>query len=120
MARRQPLEATAIVLLGLGGLIFPPIWILGCGLAMLSRIWDFRDRWVGLAGPVILVIVGTAVVVALGGQRTSIGSYAREAWMWANYLSRAGAVLGAAYLAWRVRHGRRAPAVPPWNRPHRI
>ena len=49
-ARRRPLEATAIVLMGLGGLIFPPVWLLGAALTLFSKHWDFRDRWVGLAG----------------------------------------------------------------------
>jgi hypothetical protein len=40
--------------------------------------------------------------------------------MTADYLTRAGAVLGAGYLTWRLQRGRREPPVPPWNRPHRI
>jgi len=108
------------VLMGFGGLIYPPVWLLGAAVALLSKRWDFRDRWVGLAGPVFLVIAGTGILVALGGNHSSIGPYVHEAWTSAVWLSRAGAVLGAAYLTWRVQRGRREPPVPPWNRPHRI
>jgi hypothetical protein len=119
-ARRRPLEATAIVLMGLGGLIFPPVWLLGAALTLFSKHWDFRDRWVGLAGPVVLVIAGTGISLAHGGSHDSIGPYLHEAWMSVVYLSRLGAVLGAAYLTWRLRRGRREPPVPPWNRTYRF
>ena len=119
-ARRRPLEATAIVLMGLGGLIFPPVWLLGAALTLFSKHWDFRDRWVGLAGPVVLVIAGTGISLVHGGSHDSIGPYLHEAWMSAVYLSRLGAVLGAAYLTWRLRRGRREPPVPPWNRTYRF
>jgi len=116
-ARRQPLEATALVLLGIGGLIFPPIWLVGALVALLSKSWDFRDKWAGLAGPVALVIVSTWILTALGGEQSSFGGYLREAWLSAGHLSRVAAVLGAAYLAWRLQHGRPQRAVPPWTRP---
>lgn len=119
LARQRPLETAAIVLLGLGGLIYPPVWLLGAVVALLSSRWDFRDKWAGLAGPPLLVIVGAGAIIALGGKHASIGAYAHEAWVFADYLSRAVAVLGAAYLAWRVKRGRE-PVKPPWNRPHRI
>lgn len=118
-ARRHPLEACALVLLGLGGLVFPPIWLFGVLVALPSRMWDFRDKWIGLAGPVVLVILGAWLAVMLGGEQGSVGAYAHEAWMFAAYLSRAAAVLGAAYLAWRLEQGPRRPAVPPWSRHHR-
>jgi hypothetical protein len=113
--RTWPLESSAILLLGLGGLIYPPVWLAGAITALLSRRWDRRDKWIGLAVPVLLVIVGSVLVVAVGGHQSSIAGYAREAWMSAAYLSRAAAVLGAAFLAWRVRQGPRRPALPPWH-----
>jgi hypothetical protein len=119
-ARQHPVETTAIVLLGLGGLIYPPVWLLGAAVAVASTHWDFRDKWVGLAGPPLLVIVGTGIGVALGGKHHSAGAYAHEAWVLADHLSRLLAVIGAAFLARRVQRGRRGPAPPPWNRPHRI
>jgi hypothetical protein len=120
LARRCPLEAGAIVLMGLGGLIYPPVWLLGAAVALLSKQWDFRDRWIGLAGPVLLVIAGTGFLVGLGGSHSSISPYLHEAWTSAVWLSRAGAVFGAGYLTWRVQRGPRQPPVPPWNRPHRF
>ncbi|MGO9500318.1 MAG: hypothetical protein ACLPUO_01735 [Streptosporangiaceae bacterium] len=118
LARQYPLEACALVLLGLGGLIFPPVWLFGVLVALLSKAWDFRDKWIGLAGPVILVIVGAWLAVTVGGKHGSIGAYAYEAWVVAGYLSRVAALLGAVYLGWRLHRGPREPAVPPWNRHH--
>ena len=120
LAGSHPLEACAIVLLGLGGLVYPPVWLVGALIALPSRDWDFRDKWVGLGGPVLLMIVGTGLLVVHAGHRDSVHLYVREAWMIADYLIRAGAVLGAAYLTWRTQRGPREPPVPPWNRPHRI
>ncbi len=120
LARQRPLETAAIVLLGLGGLIFPPVWLFGALVALVSPHWDFRDKWAGLAGPPLLVILGAGAAVALGGKHASIGGYAHEAWVSADYLSRVLAVIAAAYLTWRVKRGPRPPATPPWNRPHRI
>ena len=51
LARRYPLESIAVVLLGVGGLIFPfPFWLLGGLLAIWSRVWQHprqmdRARW---------------------------------------------------------------------------
>jgi len=119
-ARRQPLEATAVVVLGLGGLIYPPVWLVGAGLTMLSRVWDIRDKWVGLALPVFLVIAGMAADVSLSGTQHSAGGYLHEAWIFGSHLSRVLAVLGAIYLAWRAERGRRPPPVPPWNKTRRF
>jgi hypothetical protein len=120
LARRRPLEAGALVLLGVGGLVYPPVWLLGAFVGLLSKEWDFRDKWIGLGGPVLLTVVGTGLLVAVGGHRASVHIFLHAAWVLANYLSRAGAVLGAAYLTWRAQRGRREPPVPPWNRPHRF
>ena len=117
LARRNPLEATAVVLLGLGGLISPLIWLVGVVVALPSRRWDIRDKWLGLAAPAIVTIVGGAGL-AVGVRHLTAGAYLHEALMIGGYLIRAGAVLGAAYLAWRVRRGQRAGA-PPWRRPYR-
>ena len=116
-ARRRPLEAAAVVLLGLGGLIYPPVWLMGAAVALVSKVWDFRDKWVGLAVPVFLVIVGMVADVALGGTRSGLSGYAKEAWIFGSHFSRLVAVLGAVYLAWRAERGRRSPPVAPWNKP---
>ena len=49
-SRRQPLEAVAIVVMVLGVLIFPPLWLIGVFIALLSRFWDMRDKMISLAG----------------------------------------------------------------------
>jgi hypothetical protein len=119
-ARRNPVGAAAVTLLGIGGAAYPPIWLLGAIFTLAARVWDYRDKWIGLAGPVLLLVVGTAVGVALGGQYTTFGPYAHESWVYADILSRVGAVAGTGYLVWRLTHARRVPTVPPWNRPHKV
>jgi len=117
-ARSRPLEATAVVLLGLGGGIYPPVWLVGAIVALASRAWNYRDKWLGLAGPLLLTVIGTAVGVAAGGR--SIGHDMHEGWMFAVVISRIAAVLSAIYLGWRTAHARRAPPVPPWSKPHKV
>jgi hypothetical protein len=118
--RRHTMEAVAVLLLGVGGAIYPPIWLLGAALAMPSKKWDVRDKFFGLTLPVVLVIVGTVLTLVLGGDHHSIGSYAFEAWLGAERLSRVLSVAGAGYLLWGLRRGRRKPRQPPWNVPHRL
>jgi hypothetical protein len=117
--RRSPLDASALVLLGLGGVIYPPIWLLGAATALASRTWDTRDKWIGLALPVLLTLIGTAVGVADGGH-VSGSQGVHEGWVYAVAASRVAAALSACYLGWRTVHRRRPPPVPPWNRPHKI
>jgi hypothetical protein len=118
-ARRHKLEAVAVALLGLGGAIFPPVWLLGALVALASRLWDYRDKWVGLALPVLLTLIGAAAGFAVGG-RVSFGHGMHEGWAFAVDISRAMAVLCAFYLGWRASAGRRPPTVPPWDKPHRV
>jgi hypothetical protein len=117
-SRRHKLETVAIALLGLGGAIFPPVWLLGAAVALASGIWDYRDKWVGLALPILVTVVGTAAGISVGGQ-VSFGHSMHDAWMFAVDVSRATAVLSACYLGWRATRGPRRP-VPPWDRPHRV
>jgi len=119
-SRRNPLEATALVLLGLGGAVYPPVWLIGACLAVASRVWDYRDKWVGIAGPVLLLLAGTGAGVALGTSYRHLGDYLHEAWIYLNVLSRIAAVAGTSFLLWRLTHERRVPEVPPWNRPRRM
>ena len=116
-ARSNPLEAVALVLLGPGGAAFPPIWLAGAAVAAASRVWDLRDKWISLAGLPPLVIVGTALAIALGGRHGSFSGYAHATLMWAILLSRAGALLDACYLGWRLRQGPRPPASAPFRHP---
>jgi hypothetical protein len=117
--RRQPVESVAATLLGIGGAAFPPVWLLGAVVALGSRIWDGRDKWTGLALPVLATILGTVAGVCLTGG-ASLGHDVHNGWVFADVLSRIAALLGAAYLARRAAHGRRPPAVPPWARPHKV
>jgi hypothetical protein len=117
LARRHPLECAAIILLGLGGLIYPPVWLLGAVLALPSRLWDTRDKLIGLAAPAMLAIIGGAgLATAVSSNHTSGTAYLHTALVIGGFLIRAGAVLGAAYLGWRVRRGQRQPAPPSWHR----
>lgn len=119
-ARANPVEVLAVVLLGLGGAVYPPVWLLGAIFALVAnKVWDYRDRWVGLAGPVLLLVVGTVAGVSLSGaSHSSMASFVHEAWVYADVLSRVAAVIGATYLAVRLRRGKREPPVPPWHKPH--
>jgi hypothetical protein len=118
-SRRHKLEAAAITLLGLGGVIFPPVWLAGAAVALASRLWDYRDKWLATALPILLTVIGTAVGLAVGS-RVSFGRGMHEAWVFGVAFSRATSVLSACYLGWRAARGRRPPAVPPWDKPHRV
>jgi hypothetical protein len=118
--REHRVEAIAAFLMGLGGAVFPPVWVLGATATFISKIWDFRDRWIGLAGPMVLLVVGICAGVSLGGKHPSLGSYIHEGWVYAEWLSRICALLGTYYLVWRVSHPWPEPEIPPWNRPHRV
>ena len=118
-ALRAPLETIAVLVLGIGGAIYPPIWLIGALITVISRNWDLRDKWSGLAIPFVIIIFGATLAVVLGGQHTSLGSYAFEAWLAASRLSRIAAVLSAVYLLWRLYKGPRKPRQPPWTMPRR-
>jgi hypothetical protein len=118
LARQHPLECVVVILLGLGGLIYPPVWLLGALAALPSRLWDVKDKLTGLAIPAVVAIVGGAGL-AMGSSHASGGAYFHEALIIGGYLIRAGSVLGGGYLAWRVQRGQRRPAEPPWRRQYR-
>jgi hypothetical protein len=115
-AWQQPLEATAIILLGLGGVIFPPVFVLGALVALGSRLWHYRDKWVGLVLPLVLTIIAIAAGVAVGGRSHGL----HDGWVTLNIVSRVASLLGAGYLAWRTGSGRRPPPAPPWHKPRRV
>ncbi len=117
LARHNPLEAVAVVVLIVGVLIFPPLWLIGVFIALLSRLWNPLDKLIGLAGPVLLSIIGTGVGLIMGETRHSPGDYFKEGLALSTDLLRTGAILGAIYLAWRVTKGRRQESTPPWMRP---
>jgi hypothetical protein len=117
---RHKAETIAVILLGLGGALYPPVWVLGVFVALACRQWDMRDKWIALGAPVLLLVFGTVAIVVLGGARASLGAYAVEAWRGADLLSRALALASGAYLFARLHRGRREPKQPPWNVPHRL
>lgn len=118
--RSHTLEALAIVLLGVGGVVYPPIWLVGMGLAISSKVWDKRDKIIALVLPVLLSILGAVLALVFGGQHPTIQAYAFEAWLGAERVSRLLALAGAIYLAWRLHRGRREQKLPAWNVPHRL
>jgi len=120
LGRRNRLEVLALLVLGVGGAVYPIFWLLGAGMVISSKKWDLSDKIAGIFGSILLVIIGTVLVLVFGGQQHSLGSYAYEAWLAAGRLSRGVAVAGAGYLLWRLHRGRRQPKLPPWNLPHRV
>jgi hypothetical protein len=119
-AGRNKVEATAVVLLGVGGAIFPPVWLVGAVVTMASRLWDLRDKWLGLGVPVLLTVIGIAVGIAAVGSGGTIGMHIHLGWVFADVISRLTALLGAGYLTWRSTRGRRPPAPPPWSKPRKL
>ena len=119
LAGRHPLETAAVVLLGFGGVIspiLPPAWLLGSLLAVPSRVWDRRDKWVAVVGPAAVAAVLTAIIGAIVGGHGNVPEiYGHTFRADLGYVFRAGCVVCAAYLAWRVHKGRRVK-VPPWRR----
>jgi hypothetical protein len=125
--RRHPLEAISVALMVVAGLAYPfpvwwagfLVWLAGAACTTFSRLWDLWDKWVAIAGPVVVVVVGTVLVLALGGMRPNVAGYVHEVAAGGLYLIKISSLLGAGYLAWRVLRGRRSPAVPPWARDRR-
>jgi hypothetical protein len=126
--RRHRLESTCVVLMAICGLVYPEpiwvfgflIWLIGAATAVTSKLWTLPDKWIGLVGPIALVVIGTAAALSFGGTRSTGRAYVHEALADSMVLIKIGSLVAAAYLAWRVVQGHRAPAVPPWNRRHRI
>jgi len=121
LARENLLEAVAILLLGLGGLILPfPFWPIGAVVALFSRLWDIRDKALAITGP-LLVTLAVSVIVALfvgGGGKNVVEIYFHAVHLGFGVLIRVGSVITAAYLAWRVSQGPRFK-VPPWRHQRR-
>jgi hypothetical protein len=117
LARENLLEAVAILLLGLGGLILPfPFWPIGAIVALFSRLWDIKDKALAITGP-LLVTLALSVIAApfVGGSGNVIVVYFHAVHVSFGLLVRVGSVITAAYLAWRVSKGPRVK-VPPWSR----
>jgi hypothetical protein len=119
LARSHPLETIAVLLLGVGGLILPPLWLAGGLVAVASRVWDARDKWLALLGPPLFVLAGLLLAGLGGGHHGFFGGLRHAFDAYRDYLIRGGAVLTAGYLAWRIRRGPRMRSLPPWQRPRR-
>jgi hypothetical protein len=117
LARKHRLEAVSIVLLGVGGLILPfPFWLIGGLIALKSRRWDARDKWMALAGP-LLVTFAILLIRAGTSQGNFFSAFYHAAVHDFGLSIRAGCALCAAYLIWRLRRGPRLRTLPPWQRP---
>jgi hypothetical protein len=117
-ARRYPLESTAVIVLGLGGLILPfPLWLVGAAIAVRSRIWDPFEKWAAFLGPLLFALVGSIITaLVIHAQGNVIMIYAHAVRVDFGDLLRAGSVLCAVFLAVRARRGPR-DGVPPWRHP---
>ena len=117
LARDNLLETIAILLLGLGGLILPYVfWPVGAIVALFSRLWDGKDKSLAIAGPLLVTLAGSVLgALIVGGSGNVVLVYTHALRVDFNILIRVGAVLTAAYLAWRVAQGPRVK-VPPWQR----
>jgi hypothetical protein len=117
LARKHPLEAVAVVLLGLGGLILPfPFWLIGGLVALRSRVWDARDKWIALGGPPLVTFM-VLLIRAVTSQGNFFSAFYHAAKNDVGLSIRVGCVLCAGYLIWRLRRGPRLRTLPPWQRP---
>jgi hypothetical protein len=125
--RQHRMEAVCVVMMIIAGLIYPAplwlagflIWLVAAAVTTMSTVWSLPDKWIGIVGPVALVIIGIATLVSLGGTLVTFHDYVHEALADSVWLIKIGALLGGAFLAWRLQRGRRPQAVPPWLRRNR-
>jgi hypothetical protein len=117
LARGHLRESVAVVLIGLGGALLPfPFWLAGAVVALFSRLWDGRDKVLAIAGPILVVLLGSIVsALLMGGHNNVVAIYIHALHVATGLWIRIGCVLTAIYLGWRVSQGRRVK-VPPWRR----
>jgi hypothetical protein len=116
VARKHPLECLAVVLIGLGGLIDPwPLWLIGALAVIAAPLWDVRDKLAAVAIPLAVALVGAVALAGFSAHPPGLSGYAHAVRVDGWNLLRAGAVLGAVYLARRVQRGRRPRREPPWR-----
>jgi hypothetical protein len=110
--RKQPLEAATLLLLGVGGLLYPfPLSLIAGIVSVKSRRWDRRDKWVIFAGP-LLFTAAALFVMGVTGQGNFFTAFGHATHHF-GLLLRVGCLLCAGYLVWRLRRG---PRLPPWQR----
>ena len=72
LARKHPLETVCVLLIGVGGLIFPfPMWLVGGLVALRSRRLDGRDKRLALLGPPLFAVVCLLILGLPGTAATS-------------------------------------------------
>lgn len=105
-----------VLIMGVGGALYPPIWLVGGGMTIGARNWERREKLIAVVVPILLAVIGACYAVVIGGQRVSLGSYAWEMWLAGERLSRLGAVISALFLSWRLaRPQRGSPSRNPWR-----
>jgi hypothetical protein len=110
--RKQPLEAATLLLLGVGGLLYPfPLWLVAGIVSVKSQRWDRRDKWVVFAGP-LLFTAAALFVMGVTGQGNFFTAFGHATHHF-GLLLRVGCLLCTGYLVWRLRRG---PRLPPWQR----
>ncbi len=109
--RKFPREMLALVLLGLGGLLFPfPLWFAGAAIGLTSRVWSRSDKLTGLGGPLVITVVTVGIIGALNknpGIAVDMHAYVAAAHADALLTLRITAALGAGYLGARLPRGDR-------------
>ena len=111
LIRRHPLETVTVLLFGAGALVYPfPLWLIGAAALIASRGWDARDKWAALAIPVAFTAIAAIAIAGLFARSGSLAGYASTVRIDGWDLIRAGSVVAAGYLVWRLRRGRRPPA----------
>lgn len=120
LIRRHPVETVTVLLFGAGGLAYPfPLWLIAVVALIASRGWDTRDKWAAIAIPLAFTLIAAIAIAGLFGRSGSLAGYVSTVRIDGWDLIRAGSVVAAAYLVWRLRRGRRPPREPPWRRPPR-
>jgi hypothetical protein len=115
LARKNPLEAVAVIVLGVGGLLLPfPLWLIGALISLRSQHWDKRDKWLALVGPPGFAVI-CMLLLGLSGGGNFFHALATSSHQF-GLLLRVGSVLCAGYLVWRLRRGPRRRKTPPWMR----
>ena len=99
---RGTLEMAALIVLALGGILPVIGWSLGVVLVVASPAWSARDKGIGLTLGLVASLMVPALVMAMpmGGGLGPIETYLLFG------LGIVAGPLSAAYLAYRLRHGR--------------
>lgn len=112
VVRRYPREMFSLLLLGVGGLLLPfPLWLIGAVIGLTSRVWGTGDKFIGIAGPLVVAVAGVGLIGALNKNPSiavDLHAYVAAARADASLLLRIGAAGGAVYLLARLPRGGRS------------